>query len=189
MAREGVLLFEGVKMGRSVKDNLEPEEYVVYADVIHGEFIEPFDKVIAIEASTSLLSGRPTKSHLKAIAEELPFSMPDLLPETLDNFLTKNQRPHRIGKLMGPRLNYVLVSTQEIKEIFRDQEGWDRFYQKYKAPGLLHFSRVGFDREKSQALLYVGHQQHWLVGSASYELRKKENEVWTLHQAGMGVIS
>ncbi len=176
-------------MPRRAKDNLEPEEYVVYADVIHGKFIEPFDKVIAIEASTSLLSGRPTKSHLKEIVEELPFSMPDLLPETLDDFLTKNQRPRSIGKLIGLRLNYVLISTQEIKEIFRDQEGWDRFYQKYKSPGLLHFSRVGFDREKSQALLYVGHQQHWLAGSACYELLKKKNEVWTLHPAGMGVIS
>jgi len=42
---------------------------------------------------------------------------------------------------------------------------WDGFYESFpKYVGLTRVSRVGFNEDRTQALLYIGRQTHWLSG-------------------------
>jgi hypothetical protein len=48
----------------------------------------------------------------------------------------------------------VLISKKEHDKIFSD-ESWDTFYQKYPdSPGYIGLSRVGFNSNHTQAIIY-----------------------------------
>jgi hypothetical protein len=88
-------------------------------------------------------------------------------------------------------VSYVLLSQDEKNAMFGiNQDGWQVFYAKYPdAPGILTFSRVGFDTALDQALVYVGDQSHFLAGAGHYVLLKKVNSAWTIDQKVMTWIS
>jgi hypothetical protein len=64
----------------------------------------------------------------------------------------------------------VLVSDKEIAEIFRDgpslQHLWESFYRRYPgAPGLIGASRVGFNSDATEAVVYIELRCGGLCGS------------------------
>nr|MBA2715295.1 hypothetical protein [Rubrobacteraceae bacterium] len=79
---------------------------------------------------------------------------------------------------LGGRL--VCVGDEEFEHIFRDGDGWARFRQEFpESDGTLRFSRVGLDRDVTQAMLYAGQQFDWHVGSGGFWLFSKSNGEWS----------
>jgi hypothetical protein len=73
---------------------------------------------------------------------------------------------------------------EEIRRIFeggaRDSEndGWKVFHKKYPtAGGFITLSRVGFNKEKTQSLIYVAHNCGWLCGEGNYILLVKKDNI------------
>jgi hypothetical protein len=59
--------------------------------------------------------------------------------------------------ILGTLPPYVLITDQEIDQIFKGQGGarWDEFYRRCPTSrGVVFLSRVGFNRNIAQALLY-----------------------------------
>lgn len=99
--------------------------------------------------------------------------------ETLTDFLAKNREPYPVEPYLiaGDRL--VCVGDDEFGRIFRDGDGWARFRRAFpESDGTLRFSRVGFDRGVSQALLYAGQQFDWNVGSGGFWLFSTSSGEW-----------
>lgn len=72
------------------------------------------------------------------------------------------------------------MGDEEFEHIFRDREGWTRFRQAFPgSDGTLRFSRVGFDRDVTQAMLYAGQQFDWNIGSGGFWLFSKLDGEWT----------
>lgn len=66
------------------------------------------------------------------------------------------------------------MGDEEFEHIFRDREGWTRFRREFPgSDGTLRFSRVGFDRDVTQAMLYAGQQFDWKIGSGGFWLFSK----------------
>jgi hypothetical protein len=73
------------------------------------------------------------------------------------------------------------MSQQEQLEIFKDGGSWNEFYTGYPdSQGIMTISRVGFNREQDQALVYVGNQSDGKAGAGYCVLLTKENGVWTV---------
>ena len=71
-----------------------------------------------------------------------------------------------------------------------NQDGWTLFYNRYPdAPGIITFSRVGFNEAIDQALCYVGFQSQLLSGAGYYFLLKKVNGNWVVDQQVMTWVS
>lgn len=73
---------------------------------------------------------------------------------------------------MEPELNpggrLICVDDEEFQQIFRDADGWDRFRQALlESDGTLR-ARVEVNRGVTQAVLYVGQQFDWSLGSGGY---------------------
>jgi hypothetical protein len=115
--------------------------------------------------------------------EELHFQHPYLTfggEETLTDFLAKNREQHPVGSDLNPGGRLVCVGDEEFDNIFRDRDGWDRFRQEFpESDGTLRFSRVGLDRDVTQAMLCAGQQFDWNIGSGSFWLFSKLDGEWT----------
>lgn len=99
--------------------------------------------------------------------------------QTLDDFVAKNREQHPVEPDLNPDERLICVNDEEFYYIFRDGEGWERFRREFpESDGTLRFSRVGLNRDATQALLYAGQQFDWTVGSGGYWLLSKSGGEW-----------
>jgi hypothetical protein len=99
--------------------------------------------------------------------------------ETLEDYLAKNREQHPVEPDLNPGGRLVCVEDREFEHIFRDGEGWERFRRTFpESDGTLRFSRVGLNREVTQAMLYAGQQFDWRVGSGGFWLFSKIDGAW-----------
>lgn len=103
----------------------------------------------------------------------------DISEETLTDFLAKNCEQHPIEPDLDLGGRLICLSDEEFLHVFRDREGWKRFRQEFpESDGTLRFSRVGLDRDVTQAMIYAGQQFDWHVGSGGYWLFTKSSGAW-----------
>jgi hypothetical protein len=107
-----------------------------------------------------------------------------LRQETLSDFKAKSLNSYPIKPYMLGNYQYRLIGHNEIVELFRYKDGFSRFKHRYpEAEGLITFSRVGFNRYKSQALLCVSSQWGDFSGAGVYFLLDKDDlGLWKVTQ-------
>ena len=82
-----------------------------------------------------------------------------LSEETLADFFAKNREQHPVEPDFNPEGRLTCLYDEEFRRIFRDGEEWERFRQSFpESDGTLRFSRVGLNRDVTQAMLYAGQQ-------------------------------
>ena len=111
-------------------------------------------------------------------------NMHDVDPETVASFRERNESSQPLRPDMQLGDPYVLLSQAGKNQIFsQNQSGWEIFYNRYpQAPGITTFSRVGFNTPLDQALVYMGTQSNWQVGTGYYILLMKVNGSWMINQ-------
>jgi hypothetical protein len=125
-------------------------------------------------------SGLPPPGAEERALVYLRENLDGLGQETLADFLAKNREHHRVEPDFNPGGRLICVNDEEFLHIFRDGEGWERFRRTFpESDGTLRFSRVGLDREVTQAMLYAGQQFDWNVGFAGFWLFSKTGGAWT----------
>ena len=166
---------------------LDAEEQAVYAVLVKDMF--PSSSMLVVMDTTATDAGglentEQTLQHVLA-------NMHGVASQTVQNFKNRNASATLMQADMDLGVPYVLLSQDAMNQIFSlNQDGWQAFYSKYpQAPGILTFSRAGFDDALEQALVYVGSQSHWLAGSGHYILLKKVNGAWSIDQKVMTWIS
>ncbi len=125
-------------------------------------------------------SGLPPPGGEERALSYMRENLEGLGEETLADFLAKNREQHPIEPDLNPGGRLTCVGDEEFQQIFRDREGWERFRQAFpESDGTLRFSRVGLNRDVTQAMLYAGQQFDWHIGSGGYWLFSKSDGVWT----------
>jgi hypothetical protein len=117
-------------------------------------------------------------------------SKPD--DETVKNFLDRNDGYYPKARLTEQTLKvigrypinpyirfaipHILISDAERDQILGNG-GWSEFFQRYPYSwGIVYFSRVGFNENKTQALLYFVHSNENEEGGVLAFLKKKKSE-------------
>jgi hypothetical protein len=162
------------------------EEQAVFAFLL-AKMYQHKGYVIMANTATSATGVDNTAQTLDYVLQ----NMHDVAPATLDSFRALNVTAQILRpdmQLGGP---YTLLSQTARNLIFsQNQSGWDIFYYRYpQAPGLTTFSRVGFNANLDQALVYMGTQSNWTVGAGYYLLLKKVNGTWSIDQQVMIWVS
>jgi hypothetical protein len=127
---------------------------------------KPFSVIVVSEKTSGFII---PMSYQKSISDLSP------KPEktTIRNFLKRNDGEYPRSQLdekalmvigrypinphIGFTLPHVLLSDQERDQIFKDSPdgGWNDFFRRYPTSrGIVFLSRVGFNRNMTQALLY-----------------------------------
>jgi len=133
--------------------------------------------VIMEQTQTSVL-GLAVDATYQRVEE----SLKEMSAETLQNFRLENSSLHTLRASMVLGRKYILFSLKDRQELFRiNQSGWDVFYNRYPdAPGIITFSKVGFNKTMDQALVYVGIQSNWLAGVGNFYLLQLVNGKWVI---------
>jgi hypothetical protein len=164
----------------SLEDKSLAEEYSIYNSLIEQRYIDNDVELVVVsdQTDTGIFYG---KSELRRFVTRY---IPGLSKDVVDDYLSKNNRPHSLHPLFSLKVKYALISEGEIKGIYKDgHDRWAEFYEKYpKSPGYIRLSRVGFNRSIDRALVYAGNQKGRLNGAGGYFLLVKKNGVWKIEQ-------
>ena len=173
--------------------DVEREEYFVYDDLIRGEYW--WDGIELVVLSNRTVVGHGEKGSLEGAVARIREALPGAQAETIADFERKNATPQELradlffrprpspgGKdriVLGPEVK--LISEGEKNKLFQKGDGWKRFYATYpESQGILDVSRVGFNGDRTQALVYAGNQSHWLAGAGFYVLLEKKDGKWEI---------
>ena len=131
-----------------------------------------------VQANTGLGLGRaPTAAELQETADQLRSELEKLEAETLDDFVAKNKVTHPVPPIFLMDGELVPVRDQDLLQILRDRDGWDRFRSVYpQSSGLVMFSRIGFNAAVTQALVFAGKQMDKTKSQGGYSLFEKDDE-------------
>ncbi len=115
-------------------------------------------------------------------AKSLHEKAPTLQATTIEAFRQANAGRAVIRPSFRTPIDYGLVSSSEIESIFEKRgDVWGRYYQKFPgSQGILTFTRVGFNSDGTQALLYWSNICGGLCGEGAYVVMEKHNGQWLI---------
>ncbi len=162
-----------------------PEEYTVYVDLIQEMY--PAELIVILDhTSTGFDNSEQGMQHTLDFIKE---AVPDIAQDMLENFAAVNKQEYPL-KDSFTGIRCVLISDKKLDEIFSSQGGWDTFYAYYpNSQGQMTLSRVGFNRNMDQALLYVGNQSHGRSGAGYFVVLEKIDGRWNIKNKMMFWIS
>jgi len=169
------------------ESDIQTEEQAVYTALFDDVFGEPRMYVLRDMTSPGIEGVKSMDSIFSLSLSQLT----GLEDGTADSFRIRNDDAYPVPADMDLGLPYVLLSDAEFEQIFSiNTSGWDVFYTRYPdSPGLTTISRVGFNEDFTQALVYVGTMSYWLAGSGYYVLLEKSLGAWRVDQQVMAWIS
>ena len=103
--------------------------------------------------------------------------------EIISSFISRNSLPgvHKGAVQNSEKYNVVTITELEISELRGWGSFWDRFYIKYPyAFGLVNLSRVGFNSDKTEGMLYIGYSWGRLAGRGYLMKFRKINGQWII---------
>ncbi|MBI4831038.1 MAG: hypothetical protein HY801_05680 [Candidatus Lindowbacteria bacterium] len=145
--------------------NVSQEEIAIFSVYLTHPYAEPI-KPVGVNKKT--ISPKIVGTWTKQIEEYLLSELKGISPETVISYYENNKSLSNIPPNI--RSNAQLVFEDEYSiEIVR----------KYThPPGFISFSKVGFNNDRTQALMLI--DQHWGIsaGGRSYVLFEKEGDSW-----------
>jgi hypothetical protein len=156
-----------------VKPIDDPESYAVYSALLPDAQMRGMRRtmiVIQAEATTDRRncwpSGPPMETDWKSELESL-----------------RVENAHARTILSGFTLSvpYIVLSKTDIGAVFAGNlfDGWKHFYDRYPdSPGILQLSAVGFDADRTKAIVYIAHSYGGWGGENSYHLLRKLGGSW-----------
>ncbi len=184
-----VVLIAGCTDGRTAPTSAVADEYAVYEAVIESLYLAEDIELIVIKnwTATSVSPGESSDTEAEYIREKFGTAI-EL--ETLNDYSAKNKRSYQLDQDISLDVPYVLLSEAELTKIFEREGSWDRFYEIYpNSQGIMTLSRVGFNTQIDQALVYIGNQADYLAGRGYYVLLTKKGDVWTVDSMILAWIS
>lgn len=156
-------------------------DYIIYSKILIKDF-GTTGKLI-LELTTGNDRQEPNWHHLKTKLE-------GLTDDTLNDFIKKSKTPIVLERNFSKRLDVDFIEKEVLDSIFKNYEGWNLFYKTFGGTqGITTFSRIGYNKEKTQALIYIGTQQGWLNGAGYYILFKYKYGRWVESERIMVWIS
>ena len=155
------------------------EAYEVYAALLPEEWIWRYAhaRYLVIQEETD------SEPFFQPVRECLP-STPEFLKtyrSVVGDFEKVNRDSKRLVRKLQIDKPYQLVPRATILGLFKYDafEGWQSFGDKFpESEGYIDISAVGFNAEKTQALVYTGHSCGALCGGGTYHLLEKKGGKW-----------
>lgn len=168
--------------GKSVEaPPITSEEYEIYSRLIDSLYITPNRPVVLIGEHTLTYSEDTSGININKIVppkREYPL-------DTLINDYQKkniNKYPIDLAKINIPIQKY-LTSRQDMFKILNDNYtrlNRDQTINYREKIGIYWFSRIGFNRDRTKALLFVDYLCGAMCGWPSYYLLGKINDRWKI---------
>jgi len=177
-------------------DEKVPTDYAIYS-VVLDRTVEKSSANPLIVVMDSTASRGLVTAGLKTELMRRHFGVfASTYETTLDDFVAKNQASVAVTE--KPFASFVKVKVVARKALpssdtidpGNPREFWNQFHAKYPgARGIVTFSRPGFDKSGSHALVYYRLSCGTLCGQVGYVLLKNSGGQWRILQEVVPIIS
>jgi hypothetical protein len=154
------------------------EEYAVYNDLLEARFKgDELDQVLIID-QTRVNKIKLLEQDLAAFQENTP-----LASELVASFKERNLQPYQLKPVLDFGVEYQLLTQEEVDELrpLDEASGWQLFYEKYpRAVGFIYLSRVGFNADFTQALVYISWYHYEQPIQGGYYLMIRQDGRWVI---------
>ncbi|HEX6070925.1 MAG TPA: hypothetical protein VFZ18_13915 [Longimicrobiaceae bacterium] len=153
----------------------DPEE-LVWAAVLQTFVTDSTERVIVHDSTLTF----PLDARDVA---DLPRRLPGARVELVRSFAEANASRSALPAFTALRVPVVRVGEAGLASFGRGDPNayWRAFYSAYpRSPGLIRLSRVGFDPERQQALVFVSHSCGGRCGSGAYLLLSNASGSWAV---------
>jgi len=164
----------------SSDSGVSDEEYEIYSSVIKQLYVQPETKLVIIEERTfrydfGSQNDEPWREKKKGLAVD---------QSAVEDYETRNGQQWLLNKAsfkLPVKTN--LITDLDLKAIFHGNWGdleWINYYRRFPdSRGFVMLSRIGFNTQHTQALLYVGSRCGPGCGDIHFLLLEKVNGTWT----------
>ena len=166
--------------GQSTSDaGVSDEEYEIYSAAIKQYYVRSDTKLLVIEDRTFRYdfsdNEEPWKDKYKGLTIDR---------SAIEDYEARNVRPSLLNKTSFKlQVKFNLISDLDLKAIFHGTWGeleWIAYYRRFgDSSGFIMLSRIGFNTERTQALLYLGSRCGPGCGDIHFLLLEKINGTWT----------
>jgi hypothetical protein len=160
-------------------DNLDDLDYRLYTLVLDELFPETENPVIyqATYAFTAFLG----REYIQPMID----AYPEMDTTVFSDYILVNDTAFYLeDKFNMASKKVTLVSDEEIEYIFNTQDinkDWEEFYRRYPdSNGTIYFSRIGYSKDKTQAMVELGNMYASLGGEGRMIFLKYENNEWKI---------
>jgi hypothetical protein len=103
----------------------------------------------------------------------------------ISDYLRLNEKPWLLQAKLSIDLPYEFMTPAKFKTTL-ERGGWDGFYSQYpNSGGLIEFSAVGFNRDKTVAVVYMAHHCGMRCAGGAFHVLEKKDGKWTdMHWKG-----
>ena len=150
------------------------DAYEVYAAILPSDW--PWREV----GAKRLIISRETKGYEMCLRPEKEYE--EIVGPAISDYVRLNKRPWHLQRNFQIQKPYKIITSDELNSIFeRGVEGWKMFYEKYPdSGGSIELSAVGFNADKTVAVVYMGHSCGGLCGGGRFHVLQKEDGKWRL---------
>lgn len=162
----------------------QPEDYAVWSALLEHQFAGARSLVINREVSgcTGIGNNREGEQARQKNLAKLPARLPGLSAETVADFRKKERTCHLLQESFRLPVRYFLLDKQERRSIFPGKnvdQAWRSFDQKFPgSSGIINVSSVGFNRNRTQALIDTSWKCGSACGGGKMVLLTKNNGQW-----------
>jgi hypothetical protein len=169
------------------QDAPDADEYSVYAALLKEMFIRKETKQLVIKKLTTI-------DEFSTEAPKQTNGFSSLSQQAINDFKTKNKQAYELNDQFKLDVKINFIRSDELNKLFQtrnsQQDGWMIFNQQYPtAYAIITLSRVGFNKERNQALIFVAFGCGWLCGEGNYILLTKKDGMWKIEAKSMTWIS
>ena len=161
-------------------DIIPNSEYEVYSSVISSIISSDFSHKSVNKIVINQLTSNQAICYNFDCFENLKNYYDSMM---LDDYKNKNANVYILENKFSTPQTVILISREEHNKIFNIEKGWETFYEKYpNSSGVISISRVGFNSDQTQAILYFSYQADWLWGKGCRIFLTKDEGKWIVKE-------
>lgn len=150
----------------------DPDADAIYAVIL------PTLWPLANAKAEQLVTLRETRAYKMCLQPDPEWE--PLLRPAMEDYLRLGRRIRLLQPLLRPTVPCIFLSREEIDGMMRKSGGgWDEFYRRYpKSRGWIELSAVGFNADRTIAIVYAGWHCGWPCGGGSFHVLQKVGGKW-----------
>jgi hypothetical protein len=148
----------------------DADAYEVYSAIL------PSDWTWGVAKAKMLVIRMQTNGYEMCLRPEAESK--EALREAISEYVKLNEKPWLLQTRFSIEKPYDLISFNELKSLVK-QGGWENFYKRHpNSGGWIELSAVGFNTDKTVAVVYMGHHCGGLCGGGSFHVLQKREGKW-----------
>ena len=165
-----LLLDQGAAKSDNPTTYEDQEAYEVYAAILQSDWL------LRHAHAKTLIIQTETKSFQMCLQPDEEWK--EKVGPAISDYVRLNAKPWLLQRRINIEVPYQLIKVDVLMSLVKNA-GWEAFHQQYEhSKGWMELSAVGFNNDKTVAVVYMGHHCGNLCGDGRFYVLEKKAGQW-----------